>query len=108
MHYKELHQLATDPVLLQHKEEIEIENYKNNLGHNEFMVIISFLGILILLASGILNIINLELKSIMLLDISILFIFASSIGILAVLRFIICGKIKDAKRALNGYNTKKS
>ena len=106
MHYKELHQIATDPALLQHNKGINIKYYEDNFEHNKFMVILSFLGILILLSSGILNIINLEIKSPILLYISILFIFAASIGILAVLWFIIYGKIKDANRVLNDYKTK--
>lgn len=105
MHYKELHQIATDPALLQHSKEINIEYYKDNFEHNKFVVILSFLGILMLLSSGILNIINLEIGSFILLYISILFIFAASTGILAVLWFIIYGKIKDANSALNDYKT---
>jgi hypothetical protein len=109
MHYKELHNIATDPVLLKHNKNVilkhnkklGIEHYKNNLEHNVVMVFLSFFGITILLASGVLDMINYRLRLIPFLWISALFIFVASAGIVTILWFIITGKINDAEKAVD-------
>ena len=101
MHYKELHNIATDPVLLKHNKKLGIEHYKNNLEHNVVMVFLSFFGITILLASGVLDMINYRLRLIPFLWISALFIFVASAGIVTILWFIITGKINDAEKAVD-------
>ena len=105
-HYKELHQIATDPQL-QEKKNVNIDYYEKSLNHNELVVLLSFFGILALLSSGIINILNLELKLGFLLDTSAIVIFATSLGILIVLWYILKGKINDANGALNDYKNKK-
>lgn len=92
MHYKELHQIATDKI-----KTADLKHYKENFKHNMVMVYISFFGVLSILVSGILDIINLNLGLLLLLDVSVFIIFAASIGIIFVLWYVITGKIRDAK-----------
>lgn len=104
-HYKELHQIATDPQL-QGNKQVDIKYYNISLNHNKLVVLLVFLGILALLSSGMINILNLELKSGILLDTSAIIIFATSVGILIVLWYILKGKMEDAAGAVNAYKNK--
>ncbi len=93
-----------DPKLLNpQKYKLDINYYENSFEHNYVMVLLSFFGILVLLLSGIFDILNLELKLNFLLDFSAVSIFATSISILILLWYILSGKIKDARGAIDEY-----
>ncbi|MEM4067746.1 MAG: hypothetical protein QXV17_12895 [Candidatus Micrarchaeaceae archaeon] len=96
LHYKELHQIA----ITKNSHTAGSKQFKRNFEHNEVMIYLSFSGIAVLLVSGILDILNLNLELQWLLDISISLIFLTSIGILVVLWYVISGKVADAKRKI--------